>query len=565
MKTYLSMMPIAVLLLVLTNSAATRAQDCGGPSADDEAPAVIFEAFPDRVPFDAAPAVPPPTPRSLGVTEAFQDGVNIHTLAEVTAEETAAADQAFEESPCHDLPGPARLGIVRQVEPEPLVFNRGFAATVDPASGEIVWTAAIRSPGAYGLRIHFSTFHVERGSVLVYAQGRDDMVVRGPYTGWGPSGRGDFWTASLPGDTAYVEVVGTADASIEIAEIVHFDHDPAGSGGAGPDREFPCHLDVMCEDDPPVSAIARDATGKMNWVCGDFASACTGTVLNDEDPETWVPYFLTAYHCLHTQAEVDTMEVVWLWQQPQCDPNDPNYPAGTLPDYWTLPRICGGTLLATNPTSGGNDMTFIRLDGELPGGIPLAGWTTNRPDSAVGIHHPDTGAGSWKRVVFLSDVGFCPGCSGCGDPTDYDFYDIDDGIIEPGSSGSGVFNYSGQLAGQLFGSCCPNVFGCDSFGCSTTDQYTAMYGEFETTYPIIDYWLELGGTLHVDHTYLCLDQPPCAYCGLPGRPYTNVGGANDCAWDGTRIKIQAGSYPETLTFSKRLTVMAEGGTVVIGE
>ena len=52
--------------------------------------------------------------------------------------------------------------------------------------------------------------------------------------------------------------------------------------------------------------------------------------------------------------------------------------------------------------------------------------------------------------------------------------------------------------------------------------------------------------------------------GTPAAPFNTVGEANDLAWDGARISVRAGSYPEMLTFSTRMLVRAEGGIVVIG-
>ena len=56
--------------------------------------------------------------------------------------------------------------------------------------------------------------------------------------------------------------------------------------------------------------------------------------------------------------------------------------------------------------------------------------------------------------------------------------------------------------------------------------------------------------------------------GTPSKPFKTVGRANDlvnsAAWDGAQIKIWANSYPETLTFSRRIKVLAEAGTAIIG-
>ena len=49
------------------------------------------------------------------------------------------------------------------------------------------------------------------------------------------------------------------------------------------------------------------------------------------------------------------------------------------------------------------------------------------------------------------------------------------------------------------------------------------------------------------------------------EPFNTVTEANDMVWDGQRIWIRTGSYPETLTFSKRLEILALDGPVIIGE
>lgn len=523
------------------------------PKAATKADSVIHEAFPEYLPTERVTeqqheAV---APISLGLAGAFQAKQNIHQLTPVSTDEIAEADLEFAEMFSHIQPGPLRVGVVRSVGPHSLSVTGGSAVCTGTSEGKNVWTLAIQSPQAYGIRVHFTNFDAGPGSLLVYSEGIDQLIVRGPYIRKGPNGSGDFWTASLPGDTVFIEATGTEAPCFEIAEIVHFDWDLAAFGqeyGSQAPAELGCHLDVMCETDPPVNVPARQATGQMNFVSGGSNYICTGTLLNDLDGETYVPYFLTAYHCLSTQAEVSSLEVVWFWQSDYC--------GGPQPTYAELERTTGGTLLETDDTDDGCDMTFIRLTDDLPGGIAFAGWTTARPASGIGIHHPN---GDYKRVTFLSDVGDCGGCTFCGDPFDYDYYDMDNGITEGGSSGSGVFNSSGQLAGQLRGHCCIYA-SCagEDLDCGNVDEHVATYGEFETTYPIIQHWLELGGTVHVQAGA----QPPGD--GTPSSPFPTVAMGYNVAWDGARIKIQAAIYPENLTLSKRVTLVASGGTVTIG-
>ncbi|MBI3950405.1 MAG: hypothetical protein HY314_08120 [Acidobacteria bacterium] len=69
-------------------------------------------------------------------------------------------------------------------------------------------------------------------------------------------------------------------------------------------------------------------------------------------------------------------------------------------------------------------------------------------------------------------------------------------------------------------------------------------------------------TINVDRNYTGTEE------GTPEKPFKTVGAANDVInelnWNGAQIKIRAGSYPEAVTFSKRIRVLAERGTVTIG-
>lgn len=497
----------------------------------------------ERVPLTAKDASQQaPKPLSLNLSGAFREGRNIHNLKPVSAEEIAAADKASAEKFAGVRPGPLRAGLVRSVGAVPLSLKGGHALQPARAGGGKMWTLAIKSPGAFGLRVHFTNFDVGAGSAIVYARYEDSVITRGPYTGKGPDQTGDFWTASLPGDVVFIEVAGSGEPRLEVAEIIHFDKPPGGQdqGKTAAPEEWPCHLDVMCET---VDTLARDATVAIGFtpVNNGGAFFCSGTIINDLDGETTVPYLLTAKHCGITPANVSSIEVVYLYQRSSC--------GGPLPNFMTLPRSIGGTVLES---LGANDMTFIRLNGDLPGGASLAGWSTKTSTGSYGIHHPD---GSWKRVTFTSSVGFCLTCL-CLEPDFFDYYDQDRGIIEPGSSGSGIFDNSGRLVGQLYGYCC---FGsCAPYGCGSVDDYWAVYGEFETTYPFIRRWLEIGGTIHVDWRNTETE------LGTPDNPFRTVTAAYNFAWNGARIKIKTGSYREALTMSKQVTILADGGPVIIG-
>jgi hypothetical protein len=146
------------------------------------------------------------------------------------------------------------------------------------------------------------------------------------------------------------------------------------------------------------------------------------------------------------------------------------------------------------------------------------------------------------------------------DTFDYDFYDMDSGALQGGSSGSGIFNGSGQLLGQLRGRCCFDP-GCDpeEMTCSDVDDFVAGYGEFEETYPEIVTYLRLGGTIWIESGVF----PP--HLGTSGAPYPTISQAHGVAWNHMTFRIRAGSYDESLTLTKDLTLRAIGGMVTIGQ
>lgn len=534
------------LIAVAITANPVIAQIETGDRVPADKPKIIHEAFASFVPFDAAAQPHRIAPISAQISDAFQDGVNVFDLGELTMDEVIR--NVGEEVALS--PDPDRVGWVRSTGVRPIRAGDMHLLPFALQDGSTVRTVSLRSTGAQGLRIHFQDFDVPAGEVILFAAEPGGMATVGPYSGKGPIGNGDFWSAILPGDTVFIELRSTGEVHFEITELAHLDRglDPPAADANVSGGPLGCHLDAMCSSD--ISDAARLATGRMSYVVGDVPKSCTGTLLGDLDDETVVPYFLTAYHCISSQSVADTLQVTWFWERASC--------GGALPTFSLLPSTMGATLLEKDDTADGNDMSFFRLNGPLPNGIALAGWSTGHPESAYGIHHP---AGSWKRVTYLSDVGSCGGCTFCGDPFDYDYYDFDNGITEPGSSGSGIFNFSGQLFGQLFGHCCLYLScGGEDISCSNVDEHVAQYGEFETTYPIIDLWLKIGGTINVDGNCNCVLNN-----GTPSRPFETVGAANDFAWNGARIKIQSGSYPETLTMDKQLTILASGGTVTIGE
>ena len=88
-----------------------------------------------------------------------------------------------------------------------------------------------------------------------------------------------------------------------------------------------------------------------------------------------------------------------------------------------------------------------------------------------------------------------------------------------------------------------------------------MYGEFESTWEDTDasFWLALGGTIWADPDAFVIQN------GTQALPFDTVAEAHDLAWNGAQIKLVAGSYNESLTLNKAVTLKAVDGVATIGQ
>lgn len=74
------------------------------------------------------------------------------------------------------------------------------------------------------------------------------------------------------------------------------------------------------------------------------------------------------------------------------------------------------------------------------------------------------------------------------------------------------------------------------------------------------YLKHYSGIIHVDDAHTGNEY------GSPSQPFKTISKAYNHypIWDGAQMKIKAGFYPESLILSKRIRLIAEGGTVIIG-
>ena len=251
---------------------------------------------------------------------------------------------------------PNQIGVNRSVEVSPNTRAQKF---VNPDGSQLI-VLIIKSSGASGVGVHFRNFALADGEEVYVYGAATDSIVFGPFTEKGPWGSGEFWSGTVDGDTAVIEFYKRTDENghgFEIFEISHILAELDWRLRSNEPDILNCEVDASCFGDPEKNAVARILFNSNG------PRVCTGTLLNNiAQDET--PYFLTANHCVNSQAVAQTVEAYWFYQTTSCN-------SGVLRNWvHTGP---GANLLATQAS---NDFSFIRLQNNAPGGAFFSGWTS---------------------------------------------------------------------------------------------------------------------------------------------------------------------------------------------
>ncbi|MDR2261500.1 MAG: trypsin-like peptidase domain-containing protein [Azoarcus sp.] len=414
--------------------------------------------------------------------------IELAPLDSVTAKSLLAAQEADKST--------GRAAVPRQIG-----FAREVPALENPAAagGQLAWQAqadggqaaviSIASPGAAGIRLGVRIFSLPGKAVLrvrapgdaeaFEASGEEilDLIEANAASGDNGEAAYTWWTPVIETEEAALEIIlppGVPSSTVEIAlpTISHlFASARTGWKATGAFAEkaaaLSCHHDASCYAEWDM---ASRATALLTYVEEGKTYICSGTLLNDSDKTTFVPYFLTANHCISTQTVASTLVTYWSHRSPSCDGS--GYDANRK-------QLAGGATLLYQAES--TDTSFLQLKSAPPGGVVYAGWLVGATatDLAVaGIHSP---GGDRLKIAFGSVAGLStrPAELGgvlrhpSGETRTHIKVDWSDGATEGGSSGSGLFDSARQkFIGQLHGGDTP-------VACSGNVDY---YGRFDLAY-----------------------------------------------------------------------------------
>lgn len=357
---------------------------------------------------------------------------------------------------------PFRFGVEIPVE---IGFNDGIWQTL--ANGDRIWSVSIVSPNALSINLIFNKYKVPKGAKL-FIYNKEGHAL-GAFTDQNNSKDGIFATELLQGDFVTIEyqepkeVIG--QGVLELNQVIHGYRTPYGFGDAAGRW---CHNNVNCSVGAPWTC---EIDASMLIIVG--GGSCSGSVINNTNQDR-KPYVLTANHCYNNNPGAWVFR--FNWQSATCT-NPSSSPSSQ--------SLSGSTLRARNATT---DFCLVEINSSIPASYnaTYAGWDKSGtlPTDVTGIHHP---RGDIKKISFDSNPA--------STTNTWLINQWDDGLVEPGSSGSPLFNQNHQIVGQLMNG--DLNIGCTSSGGSLVDNNN--YGKFSgswtgggTNSTRLSNWLDSG-------------------------------------------------------------------------
>jgi len=348
--------------------------------------------------------------------------------------------------------GPLRIGVHRQL---PEVDPQDWRLISDGPEGRIL-RLVIQAPEAVLIRPHFSRFP-SSVKTRVFVYGQDPATAEGPIGKPAVVTTADFWGPPLPGEYYFIEVVSAKGQSLDLPVVDKISHVYRDVFfGQDQDKVGSCHNNITCAGatyQSYGSGVAGLATESYS------TSFCTGSLVNDFDTTSQIPWFLTANHCGVNASRAPSTYFYFRYQTSTCN--------GPHPSMRGTTRRDGASHVFSTAAS---DATLLRLAQAPPAGSRFNGWRTAPVSAGLNtfcIHHPD---GSYKRISYGRTIGWR-----------YNYYYDEanhitnqwtSGTTEPGSSGAPLF-YGQEIIGQLHGG--PG-------SCTAGSHNYDFYGRFSVSY-----------------------------------------------------------------------------------
>jgi S1-C subfamily serine protease len=276
--------------------------------------------------------------------------------------------------------------------------------------------------GAAAVRLRFAG--VPAGTVL-WIGGENEEPVRfevSPGAEWGPTTNGEL---------VYV-LAENYEGAVEVTELA--------SVAAVASQNAGCLQDVACTDAQsyPELEQASRAIAYIRFVRDGQSYVCSGGLVNDASG-SGTPYLLTARHCIATQEQASSVEIVWDLKSDACGSNRMS----------PVARSYGADLLVASEAT---DVALLRLR-SVPADRVFLGTDLRALKAGQPIHRVSHAAGLSQSYAAASVDG--DGGAAClrAPRTKFIYSDPTAGAISPGSSGAPLLLPGLLVGGQLLGLC----------------------------------------------------------------------------------------------------------------
>ena len=393
--------------------------------------------------------------------------------------------QALTEKEIEKLNEPEAVGLVREL---PNQLSLGFSGFLKVTSGNIhhcsglltvamnsdlIWTTYVKSVGADAIRIFIKDGYLpENCKVYIF---NDKGQHHGPYLFNGIVRENGFWTNILFSDYAYIQVKIPSDYAdslelirLTIPEIAHIEHPSFNESSLG------CFEDINCDYAKGFAGIGilSSSTAMISFIESGLSYQCSGTLLNDKRTLDFQPFFLTANHCVSTQAAAQTVVALFDYKTTSC-----NGQVSTNTYQVLHANLC--------KSSSQTDVSLLLFEQKLQGNRWYLGWTVASVGTGTTLHSVSYPLGQSQKYSRVHTFNSLINCSGFS--KDYYYYSQTiGGASTYGSSGSSIVNANMQVVGQLYGFCGDASNICDFW------DYNNIWGRFDKSYEksTLKWWLD---------------------------------------------------------------------------
>lgn len=455
--------------------------------------------------FDAAPA---------GSVRLRETGTATIALLAPMAQ---VEQSGFGDGQAGETPVRQRIGLPRilsDVERE--ATNSDSLRWVAVAEGGQVAQFVVTSPGAAAMRVGIGVVQMPAGVELSVVGSEDPGRVYGPVSGAELVRQQPiYWTPVTEGDTVTVEFYaprGVDPRSVvfyipQVSHLLAAPEDAAWNANTGIGAAGFCQVDVACVNPDQALRNAAASVAMMVFTESGETFGCTGTLLNDTDPGSSIPYFYSSAHCIDTQAVASTLNTYWFFEAASCG-------GGSAPGTQHLSG--GATLVSADAVV---DSALLRLNQPPPPGAWFSGWdaTPVAPGTpATVLHHSRADLKKISRGT-AEDFVRLQGMEGS-------FIRLSwiSGIVEPGASGSPLFEFDGQsyvLRGSM-------TAASPWLSCDSPQQGWGFASRFDQAFPSLKRYLAPAAPETAVVEYINVIDFP----NDPGGHYFYTGDAAEQAW-----------------------------------